>query len=75
MGTVVGEIGFYHNHQRTASVIADTVTIAYALSRENFEKMKQENPQLSIAVNELLVRIVSDRLNRLNKTLIGMSRV
>jgi CRP-like cAMP-binding protein len=74
MGTVVGEVGFYLNGTRSASVIANTNGIVQALTREKFELMKEENPQLALQVNEMLTRIVAERLVRSNRTMVALTR-
>lgn len=65
--TVVGEMGFYRNLPRTADVIAEEPTIVYRLSRESFEKMKQEDPAAAAAFHELMVRLLADRLDFANR--------
>ncbi len=74
MGTIVGEMGFYLGSRRSASVIADLPTIAFRLSRGKLEIMKTENPELAIVFNELMVRIVSERLAATNLEIAALNR-
>lgn len=74
MGTVVGEIGFYLRQKRSASIIADTKVVAYRLSQEALERMKAEQPQLAIALDEMMLRIVADRLARNNRSIEAYNR-
>jgi sulfate permease, SulP family len=74
MGTVVGELSFYLNEQRSASVIADMVTIAYRLTREAVQEMKSKDPELAFAFDELMLRVVSERLVATNRELEALNR-
>lgn len=74
MGTVIGELGFYLHSQRSASVIAELKTIAYRLSDEKLQEMKVYNPELAIALNELMVRVISERLVITNRALAALNR-
>jgi len=61
-GTIVGELGFYLETARTASVIADAPTVAYRLSRAALVEMKAHEPELAAAFHELVVRLLAERL-------------
>jgi sulfate permease, SulP family len=74
MGTVIGEVGFYLKQKRSASIVADTKAVAYRLSQEALARMKEEQPQLAIALDEMMIRIVAERLARNNRTIEAYSR-
>jgi sulfate permease, SulP family len=74
MGTIVGEVGFYLRQKRSASVIADTKVIAHRLTREALERMKTEQPQLAFELDELMIRMVAERLARNNRAVAAYSR-
>jgi SulP family sulfate permease len=74
MGTVVGELGYYLGEARAASVIATLKTIAYRLDREKHEQMKTADPELAIAFNELMVRVVAERLTTNTRELAALNR-
>ena len=65
--TVVGEMGFYRNMPRTASVIAEEPTVIYRLTRRGFEKMQAEDPTAAAALHKLIIRLLSDRLEFANR--------
>lgn len=65
--TVVGEMGFYRNAPRTATVVAEQPTVVYRMTREAFERMEREDPQTASAFNRLIIRVLSDRLEFANR--------
>ena len=58
--TVVGEMGFYRQVSRTATVIAEEPTVVYRLTRTSSNKMQAEDP--AVAFHMLIIRLLSDRL-------------
>jgi SulP family sulfate permease len=66
-GSVVGELGFYLDVPRSASVIADSKALAYRLTRPAMETMKAQDHELAMAFNDLMVRLVSERLITTNR--------
>jgi SulP family sulfate permease len=73
-GTIVGELGFYLDVPRSASVIADFNTVAYRLTRRAMEEMKTRDPELAIAFDEMMLRVVAERLVTTNRTLAALNR-
>jgi SulP family sulfate permease len=73
MGTVVGELGFYLQTQRSASVIVDVFSIVHRLSTDSIDRMKSEDPQLAIELHEMLTRIIAARLVNTNQAMIAMN--
>jgi SulP family sulfate permease len=74
MGTIVGELGFYLDVPRSASVIADMNTIAYRLTRKAMEEMKVKDPELAIAFNDLMLQVIAERLVTTNRELVALNR-
>ena len=74
MGAILGEVGFYLNTPRSATVIADYETKAYRLTREALQKMKEEAPDLASDFNEMIVRLVGQRLITTNRVLAAFNR-
>jgi SulP family sulfate permease len=73
-GTIVGELGFYLDVPRSASVIADHKTSAYRLTRRAMQEMKAKDPQLAIAFDEMMLRVIAERLVTTNRTLRALTR-
>ena len=65
--TVVGEMGFYRDVPRTASVVAEGPTVIYRLTRQAFDKMQAEDPFAAAALHKLIIRLLSDRLEFANR--------
>jgi sulfate permease, SulP family len=74
MGTIVGELGFYIDAPRSASVIADEKTVAYRLTRAKMREMKTNDPELAIAFNELMLGVIAERLVTTNRELLALNR-
>jgi len=65
-GTIVGEMGFILNRDRSADVVADTDGKILRLTRESMEEMCRKEPQLGIKLHALLNQILAERLENLN---------
>ena len=74
MGTIVGELGFYLNTKRSASVIVDSRTFAYRLTREAMQTMKTDDPELAIAFNEMMLNLVAERLVATDLEIVALHR-
>jgi SulP family sulfate permease len=74
LGTSVGELGLYLDTTRTASVIADSPTIAYRLTRAALSEMNEKEPELAAAFHEFVVRLLSARLAATTRSLEAMLR-
>jgi len=69
MGNLVGELGFQLQMVRTASVVADTETWLYKLSRESLALMEKEDPQLTLLLKDVMLRVIGERLRDNNTKL------
>ena len=67
-GTVVGEAGFYTNSPRTTSVVAEQATSLYRLTKSSLDKMHTDDPQLAVALHQFVIRLLSERLGNMNRT-------
>ena len=65
--TIVGEMGFYRYAPRAASVVAEERTVVYRLSKQSFDRMEEEHPEDAAAFHELIIRLLSDRLEFANR--------
>ena len=61
-GVVVGEIGFYLDVPRTATVLAEADTEALVLDRATLTRMEREDPELAIDFHRLMTCMVADKL-------------
>jgi SulP family sulfate permease len=62
-GTVVGEITMYLDSVRTASVVTDSPSKLYRLTRTALSDMERRDPHLASAVHRLFARLLADRLS------------
>lgn len=74
IGTLVGEVAFFLGTPRTATVIADTTSIVYRLTRAAMESMQAEEPSLALAFKDLMLRFASERLVAANREISALNR-
>jgi SulP family sulfate permease len=74
LGTAVGELGLYLGTTYTASVIADSPTIAYRLTRAALSEMKENEPELAATFHEFAAFLLSERLWATTRTLEAVLR-
>ncbi len=61
-GTVVGEMAFYGEQRRTASVVAETPLFAYYLDAAAVATMTAEEPAVAAELHRWSARLLADRL-------------
>jgi sulfate permease, SulP family len=74
MGTIVGEIGFFLGVPRSASVVADMNTIAYRLTPKALAEMNTKDPELALAFDRLMLKVMAERMVTMNRELIALNR-
>lgn len=67
--TTIGEVGFFLNTNRTATVITNKPSVIYQLFRKDFELMEKEAPDIVIDFLKTTTNILSERLVGMNKTI------
>lgn len=68
-GTILGEMGFYSQTPRSASVVAEETSRLHFLSSESFAKLAADEPLLAARFNQGVVNLVAERLRRTEKSL------
>ena len=66
-GTPLGELSFFSSKFHSSKGVALKETHALVLSRDDYEKLKQEDPQLAIKLLEALARVIAERLKEMNR--------
>jgi len=61
-GTVVGEVGLFLGGRRTASVSTEQPSTVYLLSAASLQRMGNDDPALSLAFHQFIVRLLAERL-------------
>jgi sulfate permease, SulP family len=64
--TVLGEMGFFLDTPRSASIIAEAPTVVHRLDRRSFDRLAVDHPAAAAALRELVIRLLSDRLKIAN---------
>lgn len=65
-GTVVGEVGFYLDQPRTASIIVAEAGIFYKLTRDALYKMSEDHPAAASSFHSFIAAVVAERLSATN---------
>jgi sulfate permease, SulP family len=71
--TVVGEMGFFRQSTRSATVSSDGPATLFTMTRANFERMRRERPDLANAFDDFILRILADRIDFANHALEAMN--
>jgi sulfate permease, SulP family len=71
-GTVIGEISLLDGRPRSATVEATGPLTVYELTAEAFDRMLENDPQLSVRVQAGLARILAERLRRASELMIEL---
>lgn len=68
-GTVLGEMGLYTKTVRSATAVVRQQSTLHCLTRESFEKMQEEDPEVAAQFHQFIVCLLSDRIGRANEEL------
>jgi SulP family sulfate permease len=71
--SVIGEMGFFRRVPRSATVLAEGPVTLFTLRRDQFDRMRREQPALAIAFDEFLLRSLSDRLILTDRMIAALS--
>ena len=71
-GTVYGEMGFYLDIPRTATVVTDEPGIVYVLSLDSLAQMETRHAEIAAALHRYMAVLVSERLQFTTQTLKAM---
>ncbi len=65
-GTIVGEVGFYLDRPRSASVIVAEAGTFYKLTRSALYQMNEDHPEAASSFHIFIATVVSERLSSTN---------
>jgi sulfate permease, SulP family len=71
--TAVGEMGFFRESVRSATVSSDGPATVFTLTHANFERMQKERPDLSNAFYEFIICLLADRLEFSNQSIASLT--
>ncbi len=66
-GTPLGELSFFSNRFHSSQGVALKETHALILTKDGYEKLKSEDPQLAIKLLEEIAKVIAERLKEMNK--------
>lgn len=72
--TVVGELGFFLGVPRTASIVAEQQSVVYRLTRRALRAMHSDDPAVALVFQELMTRLLAERVVSANETIAGLIR-
>ncbi|MBN8998112.1 MAG: SLC26A/SulP transporter family protein, partial [Rhizobiales bacterium] len=73
-GNVVGEIGFYLDQPRTATVAAEGACRLQRITREALERMERDEPRAAAELHKFVFRHTAQRLGDANRLLRALTR-
>ena len=68
-GTVVGELGFYLDAPRSATVRAEVDCVVHRLTRDSLKRMEADDPAGALLFHHYMSRLLADRLAHTNRSL------
>ncbi|ADU96705.1 Crp/Fnr family transcriptional regulator [Thermovibrio ammonificans] len=66
-GTPLGELSFFSNRLHSSKGVALKETHALILTKEGYEKLKEQDPHLAVKLLEEIARVIAERLKEMNK--------
>jgi sulfate permease, SulP family len=66
--STIGEMGFFRGTVRSATVFTEGEVTLFSLTRDSYERMKWDRPELALALNAFILRILADRLEFANQS-------
>jgi SulP family sulfate permease len=72
--TLVGEVGFFLDAPRSASLRAAPDATAWALSRDGFDQFMRQRPKEALALAIHVIRLQSERLTFANRQIASLQR-
>jgi sulfate permease, SulP family len=67
--TTIGEMGLITGRPRSANIAAETRSVLYELSAQDYGRLKQEDPALSQALLGYVIGVMSERLSFANRAI------
>jgi CRP-like cAMP-binding protein len=63
----LGELSFFSSKLHSSKGVALKETHALILTKEGYEKLKEEDPHLAVKLLEAIARVIAERLKEMNK--------
>ncbi|MFB6226870.1 MAG: cyclic nucleotide-binding domain-containing protein [bacterium] len=72
-GNIFGELSFLTDSPRSASAVASTHVVLYKLSKQDFNTIVEDYPDLGCKVYDAILNVLAYRLRRTDKKLVDLS--
>lgn len=66
-GTTCGELPFFSDTPRTATVVAEKRTIAWVLDEEHWGRLQNEHPKVAYELMKICLKLTSERLSAITR--------
>ena len=66
-GTIIGEMGFYTEATRSASIVADEKTTLRRLTRDKLLELEEKRPELAHKLHRYVISLLSARVKAANE--------
>lgn len=73
-GAVLGEMAFYTGEARTAAAVAKQDCVLFKLDFAQYKKLKKKHPRKAGLFHMFVIRLLSERLGRANRSILALSR-
>ncbi|MFL5735155.1 MAG: SLC26A/SulP transporter family protein [Chloroflexia bacterium] len=73
-GRSVGELGFYLNIRRTATVTVDERSVIYTLSKQDLADVERLDPEAANLLHRVVVHLLGERVLHLTRTVNALER-
>lgn len=73
-GQVIGEVGFFLNEPRTASVVADEPSVLYRVTMSQLQELERQQPALAVALLRLVGELLAARVAHLVSVVDALER-
>lgn len=66
-GTTCGELPFFSDTARSATVIAEKKSVAWVLSPENWENLQRKHPDVAYELLKICLKLTSERITAITR--------
>ena len=71
--SIVGEMGFFRQTMRSATVSSEGPATFYTMTRPNLQRMRRERPDIACAFDDFILHRLADRVEFANRAIAALS--
>jgi len=72
-GTTCGELPFFSETERTATVIAERDSVAWLMNKEGWDKLQKESPEVAQEMLRISLKLTSERMNAITSYVLAIA--